>query len=237
MAGVDGEVERELHWNASWSGAISRVQKKTKSERWNYDMVNAVQGSVQCPDPAVQGQSAVPIRVHIDVQEVPGEPRVLEKETKARDVYLRKSDFEKHGYTTGCPGCLRLRVDGAPKLHTKACKDRIKEELKKTPEGRGRLEQAYDRQTTRIIEESTEQEDKKKEEEAARHGGHSGMVSGTPVEVRAEPQRREERVQEESKQGEPAKPEEQGSSSSHLDESKESPVVGAEENNAVKRDD
>ena len=110
----------------------------------------------------------------------------MEKETKARDVYFRKTDFEKHGYTTGCPGCLRLRVNGAPRLHTKACKYRIKEELQKTPEWRERLEQADDRQTV-IIAENLAESDAKKEEDTT-HGVYVGTTIRPPPEPRTEPQ-------------------------------------------------
>ena len=57
----------------------AEFKRRPDSEKWNFDVVNAVRGSVQCPDPAVPGQDAVPICVHVEVPEVPGEPRMLER--------------------------------------------------------------------------------------------------------------------------------------------------------------
>ena len=50
-------------------------------------------------------------------------------------------DFEEHGQTAGCPGCIWLQTQIGPRRgHTEQCRKRMEEELAKTEAGQQRLE-------------------------------------------------------------------------------------------------
>ena len=56
-----------------------------------------------------------------------------------RRMWLKKSDFETHGYTGGCRGCIKLqRDDGTRAGHSEACRNRMNECISGTAEGRER---------------------------------------------------------------------------------------------------
>ena len=78
---------------------------------------------------------------------------VSDQDAGVRSVYLRRNDFEKHGWTPGCTKCrfmvLHPRREGGP-IHSNKCKSRMKEALQGTAEGRMRIEQAERRQTDYI---------------------------------------------------------------------------------------
>merc|ERR1712237_210214 len=68
------------------------------------------------------------------------EPRV---EHSARKTYLKKKDFEKHGFTEGCEGCKRMRAGGMDaRPHSAQCRQRMEEQLKKEDNPRWRSAQA-----------------------------------------------------------------------------------------------
>ena len=82
-----------------------------------------------------------------------------------RRAKLNPSDFERHGFTVGCPGCEQIRL-GSPtrKNHTEAYRKRIEEELGKTSEGQDRLGRAKDRLDTRVAEIGQAELDKEHDE-------------------------------------------------------------------------
>ena len=43
---------------------------------------------------------------------------------------LKERDFESHGYTEGCPGCISLLKRGARLAHSKGCRVRMEEVMK-----------------------------------------------------------------------------------------------------------
>ena len=64
-------------------------------------------------------------------------------ETSARKTYLKKRDFEKHGYTEGCEGCRRLRTGGMEaRPHNSQCRARMEELLKNEDNPRWKNAQA-----------------------------------------------------------------------------------------------
>ena len=80
---------------------------------------------------------------------------VPEKQSMPRHVYLSKRDFDEHGCSSDCPGCLSiLRRQG----HSEACRQRMQKAL----EGTDRLERANAREHE-FYEEVLRREDKKRE--------------------------------------------------------------------------
>ena len=84
----------------------------------------------------------VKIRLEPDVRIDMPLTRPARKEEGPRAAYLSKEDFRNFGFTEGCDGCSRLAAGMASRPHTNKCRGRMKEEMKKTPEGRRRLEEA-----------------------------------------------------------------------------------------------
>ena len=77
-------------------------------------------------------------------------------------MYLKAEDFRAYGHTVGCPRCDhdgRYGPGRTTKGHSDACRERIIAELQKTPEGRRRVDAAYERQTRTIAEEVEEKRD------------------------------------------------------------------------------
>ena len=60
-----------------------------------------------------------------------------------RRVYIRKEvELTRFGYTEGCPGCVAVATNEAPKGHNAECAARIVEAMAKDPESRQRLAEA-----------------------------------------------------------------------------------------------
>ena len=49
-----------------------------------------------------------------------------------RRTYLKKEDFEVHGYTVDCPGCVSILRATARQAHTEACRKRLEDTLRGT---------------------------------------------------------------------------------------------------------
>ena len=101
-----------------------------------------MKGTPQRPDPSKPGLS-IPVKIRLEPEVSIDMPvtRPARKEEGPRATYLTKEDWKNFGYTEDCDGCGRLASGMAPRRHTDKCRQRIKEEMKKTPEGRRRLEE------------------------------------------------------------------------------------------------
>ena len=82
-----------------------------------------------------------PIGIKIVVAEsLPEVSPPPEAPTATRREYLKKSDFDRHGYTTlGCPGCAALMHGRRPVAHSEVCRIRIQKLIGQTPKGADRL--------------------------------------------------------------------------------------------------
>ena len=62
-----------------------------------------------------------------------------------RRLDLKQSDFMAHGTSDRCPGCRALISGGRAQGHTEECRIRVDGELRKTEEGKARLQAAASR--------------------------------------------------------------------------------------------
>ena len=70
-------------------------------------------------------------------------PEVAVTTTRER-MRFTLSDFQEHGYTRGCPGCIALcRKTGFSRKHSEACRKWMEECLIETAEGRAICEREY----------------------------------------------------------------------------------------------
>ena len=99
-----------------------------------------------------------------DRPEQPGD-KELPKKNNARKLYLKAEDFKKFGFTVGCTRCDHDRRYGAKhpnhttKGHSEICRQRIIDELIKTPDGQRRIA-AADERINRSIAEDVEAQDR-----------------------------------------------------------------------------
>ena len=75
-----------------------------------------------------------------------------------RRVRLNPSDFKVHGFTPGCPGCTAIKNGSVSQNHSEACRSRMENCLRGTPQGSKRIKDSEDR-TTRIIARQIEEHD------------------------------------------------------------------------------
>ena len=88
----------------------------------------------------------------------PGDADLPAKSQLSRRLYILQRDLANFGFSVGCPKCDHERRYGpgqTTKSHSNACRERIRGELMKTPEGQRRI-QAVDDRTGRSIAEQGE---------------------------------------------------------------------------------
>ena len=184
--GTDGGVVR------SWS-----IKRLPDEDKWNVEQLDAMIGLPWQlrPKPAEQaGMKSIPLEVELPKEviieeEKPAEVVVRRKKGYVpRGIYIRRDvELEEFGFTDGCDGCDRAKHGLSHRQHSRACKQRISEELSKTAEGRNRLEQIKDREERYIVAvgEKAEEERKRSGEgglalpEKARREGHDEVMDAT----------------------------------------------------------
>ena len=85
------------------------MRRRPEEERWGKDDANDVNGTPSNPRPGKEG-ARIPIRIETKEetrQEAGGEGQGDGKNAPRR-AYLRRSDYEEHGYTPGCEGCVKM---------------------------------------------------------------------------------------------------------------------------------
>ena len=96
-------------------------------------------------------EPAVIFPENLDRDQPKAEPEIR----AARALYLKRSDMETYGYTSGCPRCDHDMAYGygrTSKGHSKACRDRIAAKLAETPAGRVRIAAASARMDNQLAE-------------------------------------------------------------------------------------
>ena len=88
------------------------VRRKIELERWNKDKIKLVGGEpwrVNPQDPNVDGEG-MKLDVTVMDQQCRDQLRSQREELEKvpRNFYLKERDFERYGYTEGCPGCISL---------------------------------------------------------------------------------------------------------------------------------
>ena len=141
--GVDRRTGQYMLYAEGEIKLARTVVRVPDSEKWSKDLLSAIRVtpySQHIPREAeVVFKDAVE-KVDMDLKD---------KIVLSRQVYLRAGDFEEFGTTRGCPKCDAFRrtqswsTTGRP--HSKACRDRIVDELSKTAAGRIRIGAAAER--------------------------------------------------------------------------------------------
>ena len=96
----------------------------------------------------------------------------------ARKLYIKAEDLRVYGYTIGCPRCDHERRYGpgrTTKGHSDACRERVINELLKTPEGQRRVQAAEDRAVRSTAEHLEEVLGPRTDQPPPVHGGKMPM--------------------------------------------------------------
>jgi hypothetical protein len=117
---------------------------------------------------------------------------------RAYRMRMKKSDFLKHGFTEGCPGCTALIAGTEPRGHLEKCRERMEKAIVSTEEGRQRKERHTQHENEllarhmehRFGEEDAERRTKKARVEEPERSQPSSSSSSQ------EPARTEEEMQE-----------------------------------------
>ena len=149
------------------------AQRKPEEERWQRDnlkMIVGVPWRKNDEDPKADGED---MRTAVAVMDKEYRERLGEElagyEAVPRRVYLQKGDFERHGYTKGCPGCISMLKGSARQAHSELCRRRMEGEIKDTD----KLKKAEKRRgafVERAIERDGEQREEEEEGDRGRHG-------------------------------------------------------------------
>ena len=164
---------------------VSSVMRRAEDKRWSSEMIKGIQGSPMEPVPG-SGTSRITAfaktKERIEGHEVRYAAPPDREEPEIRTTYIFKRDIEKYGQTEGCPGC-RAAMNPASSFrakHTQECRNRIEGELKKTEEGRRRVERTDERMNNAVAK-KFEEIIEGKEESGKKRPGDSEAPGDKPT--------------------------------------------------------
>ncbi len=164
---------------------VRTIKRLPDDRRWDAEAVLAIKGTPWAP---VDGATTapVPVAVHFPVYEGNLPPAVdRDPAVEVRAMRLQKADFEAHGFSDGCRGCVALRRSAHGIPHTAACRARMKAAMEATPEGADRVRrdaERIDAHVARAAERESEQSSKR--QRLAPEGGTAEEVKiPNPIET------------------------------------------------------
>ena len=163
---------------------VRTVRRLPEEDRWDAKFIESIVGTPWAPDGRGEDK---PIGVKISLPEMTKEDERLAKtdiaaEPVVRRAYLRRSDFERHGFTDGCQGCRALQRGERAVMHWEKCRLRIENLIKNTEAGAARMQRAEYKMNEAIakeIERVHGEADRKRRREQDRGGAdHAGADQG-----------------------------------------------------------
>ena len=138
--------------------------------------LNGVRGTPGRPTPGMR-DPRIPVRVR-----VPEKPILKEERTSnPRGVRTERRDFEKHGYSDGCEGCIRMQTGGERRSHTQQCRERMLKAMAEDEEGREKIkrkEEEINEKLARDMEKRMRDEEEKNKQENERRKRRMGGREG-----------------------------------------------------------
>ena len=134
--------------NGPASGVVKArtIKRLPPGERWTGNLLDEALGSELTPNALEDDGGRVGIRApvlqpHAAVPLPPLAPEVRQ----VRRAPLRRTEFERFGYTDNCPGCANARAGLKQAVdHSERCRSRMETILSTTTGGHERLERARD---------------------------------------------------------------------------------------------
>ena len=105
------------------------VQRKPIGDRWDArsaDLVKDVPWRCREEDPNEDGEK--PEVIKLSTEQVKAERETVET-TATRRVRIDKKDFEEHGYSARCPGCLAMLRGTTRQSHSQECRNRMEKNI------------------------------------------------------------------------------------------------------------
>ena len=122
------------------------IKRLPPSERWAGSLLDEAQGSKLTQNALEDDDGRVGIRACCNHTRQFLLPPLAPEVRQVRLAPLRRTDFERFGYTDNCPGCANARAGRKQAVdHSEQCRPRMEAILVTTTEGHERLERARDR--------------------------------------------------------------------------------------------
>ena len=143
FVGVDHRTGQYMTYSEGEIRLARTVIRVPDNEKWDKDMLSSIK--VTPWNKHVPRDTEVVFKDATDKVELDLKDKIV----LSRQVYLRSTDFDEHGFTRGCPKCDAFRrtqswtSTGRP--HSKLCRDRLIGEISKTAAGRIRIGAAAER--------------------------------------------------------------------------------------------
>ena len=153
--GMDVRTTEVLIGTPSGIVRARSVRRRPEEERFSAQELSNISGTPWNPTPGIDARqlsAAAVLPPEVITDEVLADdppPPPVEPGLTGRRTQLKKSDFETHGYTPGCPGCSKLEYDGVARSgHNEICRKRMEDLLSQTSEGKTRVDHGYQRVAT-----------------------------------------------------------------------------------------
>ena len=130
------------------------IQLKPESQKHDAELLQAITGTPWQMVPGREAALVQPLPAIVQplpLEDAPRLPRPLAIELAPKQLYIRKAELMKHGYTPGCPRCDgALAGKSSTATHTEECRKRIEAAIAADPEANVRLEAAESKRTARL---------------------------------------------------------------------------------------
>ena len=136
ILGIKGSSGEYIVGDSKGIWKTRTLRRRPDEEKWdaeNLQLVGGVPWRTSDSDAKADGEAwkmDVPPAIPTTTGEVEEDGW---KEVVPRRAGLRREDFEKHGYSGGCPGCTALLRGTARQGHSEACRKRMEKELMEDP--------------------------------------------------------------------------------------------------------
>lgn len=119
-----------------------------QGNKYDKQLLNSIKGRPKSEEEEEEAEYCDEDEAPIECKEKEGkdskedEPQHRKEPRRFRITY---KDVKERGGTEGCMGCRNIMAGLPQKDHSKACRERFEEILRKTPAGRERVEHSYER--------------------------------------------------------------------------------------------
>ena len=189
-----------MRWIGTPDGVVRAwtVKRRPDEEKWRPEQLAAMIGlpwQLNAPGERTSGRpfDQLPAEIRIELEDEPGEPQApavgVEKKGRTyvpRGLYIRRDvELQEYGYTPGCDGCHAAENGLTHRPHSRVCKARIAEEVKKTEAGRRRLDAVSGREDRFVV--AVHEKAEREKRDSLEAGGEQKRQRRTATEAHRKP--------------------------------------------------
>ena len=132
FVGINGKTTEYLVATADGVFSCATINRLPDDEAYDPECINIVKVTYRDYVPGGAGLTPVGVRFgETHIKNAEADP--ITAPMVPRRARLKPEDFQKLGYTVGCPGCDQFQIGGSIRRnHTDVCRDRIEASLSKT---------------------------------------------------------------------------------------------------------